>query len=504
MTDDERNILQRLDNIVKLILNGKRSIDVAIENGIDISTNKDLKSLVDNIAILTQKYLECCKFMLDLSYGKLNTEAPRNNTLAAPFKQLHSDLLHLSWQIQQVANGDYDQTVSFAGDISVSMNSMIEALREKKELADQIKENELLFRSIFQISPDGIVMCNLNDNVVYASNVAQEMLNLQKLEAQTVNFNDFIHQDDKQIFKNFMDSLLIDGKTAAFSELRMVDTVGNSFWCELNASLLLTFQSASKGYIVILRDISERKIAQAKLLQYMNELDEANKAKDKMFSIISHDLKSPFNAILGTSTILANESNKNEIDIVKIRKISLLLNESVIRTFELLTNLLDWARMHLNHIEVTPEQVDVREIIFENLRINKQAATNKKIKLYCNASDNHLITSDKGLINVILRNLIGNAIKYTPEDGSITVSQTCIDGQFQISVSDTGVGIRKETLEKMFQSTINSTPGTSNELGTGLGLNICKEFVQKLGGEIWAESTYGHGATFTFTLADLK
>ena len=164
MNEKNSDIILKLTGIVDQILSGRHKFNFDIGNVDDIDDER-IKGLADKIVSLGEQYRDSCNFITDLSYGKLYTEPPRMNSFANPYKQLHSELRHLTWQIQEIANGNYNQRVSFSGDFSESINKMIEALRERQKLTEINKENEYLFRSIFSTSPDGIVMCDLDNRI---------------------------------------------------------------------------------------------------------------------------------------------------------------------------------------------------------------------------------------------------------------------------------------------------------------------------------------------------
>ena len=505
MNGKESNIIQKLNNVVNQILTGKRKFDLNVGNLDDIEDN-DIKLLAAKIVQLGEQYRDCFGFLVDLSCGRLYTESPRMNSFANPFKQLHSELRHLTWQIQQIANGDYDQRVSFSGDFSDAINKMIHALRDRQVLSERIRENENLFRSIFSTSPDGIVLCDLNHCIINASNATYRMCQLTEEINGKMLFDDLIHPEDMAKFKWFIDSLLIGGKLTVFAEIRVVPKNDDSFfWSEQNASLLYDSNGEPKGYIIIIRNITERKTAESQLLEYTDELDESNRTKDKLFSIIAHDLKSPFSALLGTSNLIIQETDRTDFDLNKIRKLSKILSESSTRLFNLLDNLLEWSRLQTNRIVIKPEQLNLRDIVIDNIQIGLTVAMEKKISLQYITPGYYPLVSDRAIINTVLRNLISNAIKYTPHNGSIKLSTVNKDDMYQVSVQDSGVGITAERIEKIFSSdTILSTPGTANEKGTGLGLVLCKDFVNRIGGDIWVESSYGQGTTFSFSLKNLS
>jgi PAS domain S-box-containing protein len=503
MNGKENDVVQKLNNIVNHILSGKRKLNLDAGD-VDGLEDESLKLLAGGVIHLCEQYRDCYEFILDLSSGKLNAESPRMNVFANPFKQLHADLRHLTWQIQEIANGDYDQRVSFSGDFSEAINKMIIALRERQILSERIRENENLFHSIFSTSPDGIVLCGLDHCIINASNAAYRMLQITGDAGGNIKFDDLIHKKDEKIYRKFLDDLLNDCNTTVFAELRIVLPNGASFWSEQNASMLLDSFGNPNGYIIIFRDITERKAAEARLMQYTDELNESNRDKDIMFSIIAHDLKSPFSALLGFSNILKEEANREDASIEKIRNFSNIIHESATKSFDLLMNLLEWSRLQSNKIVVRPEPMNLNDVIISNVGISFPMAVNKNIALKYTTPGDYPLVNDRAIINTILRNLISNAVKYTPQNGHITVSLAQKDGMFLVSVQDSGVGITEENLKNLFHpDMIQSTPGTANEKGTGLGLSLCKDFVNKIGGDIWVESAYGHGATFTFSLKSI-
>ena len=503
MNGTDSDIILKLTNIVDQLLSGKSKFTFDA-TGIDDIEDERLKSLAGKVIHLAEQYRECYGFILDLSYGRLYTEPPRMNVFAGPFMQLHSELRHLTWQIQQIADGDYDQCVSFSGDFSDAINKMIIALREKQTLTEQIRENENLFRSIFSTSPDGIVLCDMDFCIINASNAAYRMLGITGEVNGKMHFNDLIHSEDEENFKKNLDDLLSNRNNTICSELRVVTPSGVCFWSEQNASVLIDSNGNLKGYIIIFRNISERKAAEAQMLQYTGELDEANRTKDKLFSIIAHDLKNSFNPLLGFSALMLQEANSGDINAEKIKYFTKIIQDSASGAYNLLVNLLDWSRLQSNRIVIKPELLNLSDIITENVTTGLTMSKGKNITIEYTAPNDCMLTSDRTMINTVLRNLISNAIKFTPQNGKILVTLLQEEDMYLISVQDNGIGIAQENLQNLFQTNaIQSTPGTANEKGTGLGLVLCRDFVNKLGGDIWAESVYGYGTTFTFSLKNL-
>jgi len=236
-----------------------------------------------------------------------------------------------------------------------------------------------------------------------------------------------------------------------------------------------------------------------KIESYSTELQKINRSKDKFFSILAHDLKGPFNSLIGFSELLINEIQNKDFE--NIEEYTHIIHQTSNQTFNLLVNLLEWSRSQTGKIEFNPDSFNLANLIDEIISLLKYSAGKKKIKLTTNIPHDLKVFADKNMLKTVLRNLVSNSIKYTKENGSITVSSTDHKNATQISISDTGIGINKENLEKLFliENTI-SMSGTNNEKGTGLGLILCKEFIEKHKGKIWVESEVEKGSVFHFTL----
>ncbi len=232
------------------------------------------------------------------------------------------------------------------------------------------------------------------------------------------------------------------------------------------------------------------------------DLEQANATKTKFFNIIAHDLRSPFNALLGLADIL-HESHAT-LDEEEREKMTGYLVCSAKGAYDLVENLLKWASTQTGKVSFIPKECNLNELLSETLFNVKSAAKNKNINLFTEIPENLKVFADKEMLKTIFRNLVSNAIKFTQKGGTITIKAIETEDEVQCSVEDTGVGMRKEVSEKIFGITQISTAGTNNEKGTGLGLILCKEFVEKHGGKIWVESEEGKGSKFIFTIPNNK
>jgi len=229
------------------------------------------------------------------------------------------------------------------------------------------------------------------------------------------------------------------------------------------------------------------------------ELFELNASKDKFFSIIAHDLKNPFNTIIGFSNILKDDLSSGETR--KAKDAAEIINSSAIQTLRLLENLLEWANSQSSKISFVPVPVNLSKLLKDEFNMADDMAIGKNINLTSHINETLTIMADKNMIRTIFRNLITNAIKFTHNNGKVEVNAVDYNKHLEISVSDNGIGMKNETMAKLFRIDANlSTPGTADEKGTGLGLFLCKEFVEKHGGKIWVESEEGEGSTFKFSL----
>jgi len=291
-------------------------------------------------------------------------------------------------------------------------------------------------------------------------------------------------------------------------------------------SSIIPFQG-SMSFMAIVRDISEKKRAENeknllirelekskhmivkdalklsdindKLAQHEEALQQLNETKDKFFSIIAHDLKSPLSSFTQLTNIIYNEYHDLE-DSDRLEFLHAMKNSSE-NIYGLLENLLNWARSQTGAISYNPEMISINAIIDNNFSLLEISASNKSISLEKDIDDEIFVWADPSMINTVIRNLISNALKFTPERGKIIVSSNVRDSIANISIKDTGLGIDKKDLKTLFRiDKRHSSLGTNGEKGTGLGLILCKELIERNYGGISVESESGIGSSFTFSL----
>ena len=229
------------------------------------------------------------------------------------------------------------------------------------------------------------------------------------------------------------------------------------------------------------------------------ELSLLNATKDKFFSIIAHDLKNALSGLIGGTNILMTSfdglPDQSKKDLIGG------MNQVSHQTHGLLNNLLEWAQSQTGRIRPEPRNFDIRKLTDENIQLMRMNALEKGIHLENRVEQNAVVYADFDMVKTVIRNLLVNALKYTEKGGHVEIASKQTDGFLEMSVSDNGVGISNANLEKLFRIDARvKTPGTANEKGSGLGLILCGEFVERNGGDIWAQSRLGEGAVFRFTL----
>jgi signal transduction histidine kinase len=250
------------------------------------------------------------------------------------------------------------------------------------------------------------------------------------------------------------------------------------------------------GYTI---DITEQRQSELLIQRQNQELKELNAAKDRLFSLIAHDLRSPFNSILGYSELLL-ENAKGRFD-DETAVFTEIIKLSANSTLNLLDNLLDWAKSQTGQMNFNPDKIILNDIIQEIIEFFYPTAKIKNISINLLQSDNIEVYADANMLRTIIRNLIHNAIKFTNLNGEIVIYANILNNNVQVTVSDNGVGMDQATLDKLFKPDSNIvTLGTAKEKGSGLGLLICKEFIDKHHGKIWVFSEVGKGSDFKFSI----
>lgn len=372
----------------------------------------------------------------------------------------------------------------------------------EKLIEEYRKRDEEKFKQLIKNSFDMLVLMNSDGIQHYVSESCERILGYKPDELINIQvIGQMIHPEDQaQVIAGFND--IITGSTNGGTQYRHRHKNGGWVYLEAFGTNQLN-NPLIESVVINVRDITERKKAEKELLENKARLSEANATKDRFFSIIGHDLKSPFNSIVGFSEILM-ENIKNK-DYGAIEQYAGIIHDSSNRAMNLLTNLLEWSGTQTGRIKFTPGSFEFVSAINEVVELLNGSAQQKSIVITKKLPQRIPVVADKAIVQTILRNFITNAIKFSHPGGEIMIDAGQNEKELIVSVSDNGVGIKKENIDKLFRIDYSySTLGTNKESGTGLGLLLCKEFVHMHGGNIWTESSEGHGSKFHFSLPLLQ
>jgi len=368
-----------------------------------------------------------------------------------------------------------------------------------KELFAEITErrkNEKLFINIFELSPYPLFIADLNGAIIDINQSFTSVFGYEKKEVvgkTTLDLKLWIIESQREIIRK----QLIRDKRVKNKEVKFYLKSGEVIDTQFSASLIEIYDETIILSEII--DVTARKKAEQSLKENEEKLRESVATKDKFFSIIAHDLRSPFNGILGISKIL--EKDHKILDDEQREMMIRMLNDSVKSTFNLLENLLSWSRAQSQTLSFNPEKLYLKLLVYDTISDFQAAAEQKNIKISENVTDDIVVFADKNMFKAVLRNLVSNAIKFSNQDGRIIIESVKHAYFMEISVKDEGVGIPQGKIDDLFRiEKDTSTLGTKNEKGTGLGLILCKEFVEKHGGKIWVDSIIGKGSAFHFTI----
>jgi PAS domain S-box-containing protein len=368
--------------------------------------------------------------------------------------------------------------------------------RKAAELA--CRENEMRYRLLSDLTMEGIVI-HKNGFVVDLNNALARLLGYEPQEILGKNMlESVVHEQDQDIVR-----ANVAKEYARPYVARFVKKNGEIFFVELEAR---NFEiNGEIMRVASVRDISERIKSEVEIRRVNSELRNAIAEKDKFFSIIAHDLKSPISGFLSLTKILVEDFE--ELTVKEVNRSLDALYASSVRVYALLENLLEWARVQQGLLTYSPSHFLLKGVVRASLDFTHSMADQKGIVLRDETPDDLIVCIDPPMIGTVLRNIISNALKFSNRGGQVLITARHDDDMVTVEVRDEGVGMDQHTLSMLFSLDNKITrPGTEGEASTGLGLILCKEFVEKHGGTIWAESSPGKGTTFYFTLpvADRK
>lgn len=354
-----------------------------------------------------------------------------------------------------------------------------------------LKDNEEKYRTLTENLPELIFRFDRSFRCLYANYALQQFLSMKQ---ESYTGRKLSHLGLPASFEHLLIKMLITVKQTKLTQETNFDlnegNYANSFAIQVIPEYVLEDHEGT--YLVICYDITDLRITERRLM-------ELNNTKDKFFSIIAHDLRNPFTSLISFSELIYK--NVNRLSPEKIENLAMRMNDSAKQAYILLENLLHWSKMQTGVLKPDLQELDVIELLKEIKHISSSTAIAKGIEIKLEELPAAKIIADKQMMSTILRNIIANAIKFSYANGSIVLKAAERQHEVLFSVMDSGVGIEKQNADLLFKTDSSfSTPGTQNEMGTGLGLRLCREFVEISGGSIWLESEPGLGTTIYFTI----
>ena len=378
-------------------------------------------------------------------------------------------------------------------------------ISEIKKLQEELRLSEEKYRLLAENVSDIIWVYDYEDKkYLYVSPSVykikgfspEEFINSKLEDNISKECYEHVNRKNQERYERF---ILDKNQISYIDELVHIRKDGSTFEAETTSSFYLDPETKHVNLIGVTRDISSRKEAERKLYKTNQELKELNAMKDKLFSIIAHDLRNPFSIIIGFIDLLKYNFDKYSPE--KREEIIDTLKNTTQRVYTLLENLLAWSKSQSNNLVLNPALYLAEDIITQLLNEVRPNSNKKNIRIKTKYNLGQTVYADKQLLLTILRNLTTNAIKFTPKDGKITISINDEENFTKISVEDTGIGIPEEEIPKIFSIDNKfKRKGTEGEPSSGLGLLLCKEFIEKHGGKIWVESKINEGSKFIFTL----
>ena len=376
----------------------------------------------------------------------------------------------------------------------------IELEIQNKELMDAKKDLEIAvekYTDLYDLAPSGYLTITREGQIVELNLSASRMLGKERRRLLQNMLGAYVTDDKRQIFYHFLNGIF-DNQTELTCELTL-NRKGN---LPMHIYLMGFISKNGLHAEINMIDITEHKLAEEKVNVANRELEQSiqlNADKDLFISILAHDLRNPFGVLLGYTELLLR--NFNQLKENEVKNMVHEINQTTHSTYNLLEDILKWSRLRMERIPFEPKLVSFTDICVDIVSSLSPVAEIKNITIGCNIADEIYVMADIDMLKAVFRNLVSNAIKFTRDMGKIIISAEQRNSGILFSVSDNGIGIEPESLVKLFDiSQFFTTTGTANEKGTGLGLLLCKDFVEKHGGKIWVESEFGKGSVFYFEI----
>jgi PAS domain S-box-containing protein len=504
-----QNVLLIEENGNVIGLQSKLVEQEALPIGKILDKTSEMVVITDKNGLIQYVNLSFEKFT---GYSKYNIIGKKISMLSSGIKS--QEFIHSVWQDVlagktwhgRIKNKKYDDTI-YDEELTITpvfddFGKLINIVEIKRDITEEIKhrdaalEAESRYKGIFENAMEGIYQSSIDGKLLAANKVLLQMLGYESLEEfQSVELSQaaYVNPEDRKAFQTIMDS---DGRVIDY-EIKLRRKDGSEILVVENSRAVKDLEGNIQYYEGIIQDITKRKEAE-------NSIRSLNAQKDKFLSIISHDLRAPFNSILGFTEMLLDETS--EFTPEERKEFLVYIKQGAEQQLNLVNNLLEWSRLETGRVRFEQKPVNLKELVDRSILSLLGNAMRKQINLFSDIPENITVNIDDSLTFQLFGNLLSNALKFTPQHGKVWVELVEIKDEFvKIAVSDTGVGIPPEDYNKLFRiDTKYYSRGTQGEEGSGLGLALCAEIVQKHGGNIEVQSELNKGTSFIFTLPAIR
>jgi len=390
---------------------------------------------------------------------------------------------------------------AFANEISSKAYNnklLIKSIKELKEAEEKLVKSELLNSTLIKHLPQRIFVKDPESRYILCNDIYSRDLGIDPKDIVGKNDFDFFQKELAEKYRGDDQKVVSEGIQKEDEEKYSI--ANQQRWTHVIKVPYRDSNDRIIGVLGIFEDITERKLRQEEIILKNDLLQTMNAEKDKFFSIIAHDLRSPLSAFVSTTQMLSEEIQSMNIE--EIKKVTMNLSASATNIYSLLENLLEWSMLRRDGLDFVPEKLNLARKVKQCIDILSESARKKEIRIGISIPEDIDIFADKHMFDTILRNLVSNAIKFSPSGARVIISALSNEKDvIEVKVEDTGIGMSSEMSGKLFvldQQT--SRKGTNGEPSTGLGLLLCKEFIEKNGGKISVKSEVGKGSIFSFTV----
>ncbi len=491
-----------------------RKLSIAIEQS---PVSIVITNLEGNIEYANPKACETTGYLLDELIGKNPRVLKSGETNANEYELLWTSITSgKHWNgifHNKKKSGELYWESSTIGPITDSNGKIThylalkEDITERRKVEKALQDSEALLRSFFDLPLIGHAITSPEKGWLEVNASLCNMLGYTKAELLPLTWDNLTHPDDLAADIAQFNRVMNDEADGYAMEKRFIHKDGHFIDTHLAVQCNRNTDRSVHYFMAVIVDISDRKRIENQLKQMAEQLSLANEdlvrisaEKDRFFSIIAHDLRSPFGAFLNLTKIMAEDVN--DLSLVKIQKLATTMSKSAAKLYDMLENLLEWSRMQRGITTFEPENMILKDKINTFIQVHSELANDKRINIQIDIPDDLQIYADERMLQSTIRNLVSNAIKFTPKGGQIIIGAVSdIDKTVLISIRDSGIGMNRKILDNLFRIDENvSRPGTEGESSSGLGLLLCKDFIEKHGGSIWAESEVNKGTVFYFTM----